>query len=114
VWLFRKVCPACGEGGKYDGWHHSMIEAIGAYQRRYGLKPIGPHRQLADQLFTGATCTCPLCGGRGLLDAEVEDGYTECPLCRGTGRLMLLDAEEFHARRREVLVAYPDAAAPLG
>ncbi len=110
TWLSCEVCPTCGDVGEYDGWHYSMQEAMGAYQRRYGLKPIGPHRRLADELFAGATIACPLCNGRGLRDADAGEGYLECVLCSSTGQLMRLSAEEFQARRREVLAAYPDAS----
>jgi len=37
-----EVCPDCKRRGDSDGWKYSMIEAMGAYQERTGLKPIGP------------------------------------------------------------------------
>ena len=110
VWQSSEICPVCGEAGQYDGWHYGMYEAMGRYQRLYRLNPIGLHRKMADQLFDDATFACPMCSGRGLLDVDGGEGCTECSICEGTGRLVRLSAEEFDARRREVLSVYPEAA----
>jgi hypothetical protein len=58
-------CSSCGELGEYDGWHPRMYEAMARYQSQYGLKPIGPHRQLGDELLGAAKEKCSGCGGRG-------------------------------------------------
>ena len=105
-----EICPVCGEVGQYDGWHYGMYEAMGRYQRLYRLKPIGPHRHLADQFFDDATFACPMCSGRGLVDVDTGEGYAECSVCEGSGLLVRLSAEEFETRRRDVLSVYPEAA----
>jgi len=50
-WSGSPGCDTCGEPGEYDGWHPGMHEAMARYQSKYGLKPIGPHRKMADELL---------------------------------------------------------------
>jgi hypothetical protein len=109
VWAKAEVCPRCGVRGTPDGWGYSIIERMGAYQRRTRLKPIGDHRPLADQLLTGLFCVCRGCGARGLLDTDNEDGWCFCPACDGTG-YVVQDNVAFELARAEVLKEFPDAA----
>jgi hypothetical protein len=52
------LCSRCGGPGEYDGWHYRMDEAMASYQSLYGLKPIGPHRRMADELFNEVKVKC--------------------------------------------------------
>jgi hypothetical protein len=72
-WMGTAVCSSCGRRGEYDGWHYTMHEAMARYQSRYRLKPMGPHRGMADELLRDATVGCEECLGRGLRGAG--DGW---------------------------------------
>jgi diguanylate cyclase (GGDEF)-like protein len=88
-----------------------MYEAMARYQSQYGLKPIGPHRQLADELLDAAKEACSGCRGRGLVDASDGSTWQICEPCRGFGSFFTKPAEEIQALRRRILATYPDAAA---
>jgi hypothetical protein len=75
------ICHTCGKTGEFAGWHYTRHEAMARYQTTYGLKPIGPHRKLTDQLFSAALEACGLCGGEGL-----EDGGSAPSLILSFGR----------------------------
>jgi hypothetical protein len=79
------------------------------YQSQYGLKPIGPHRPMADRLLTSLSDKCKMCDGRGLRDRN--EGSEVCKTCRGLGAFFTRPALEIHALRQRILSAYPDAAA---
>lgn len=104
------TCPSCGQPGQYDGWHYGMYEAMSVYQNMYGLKPIGPHRRLADELFANTSVACLTCAGKGLLDVSAGDAWIPCPDCRGMGYVWKSTSGEVKALRRQVLEAFPDAA----
>jgi RecJ-like exonuclease len=87
-----------------------MHEAMGRYQNKYGLKPIGPHRRLADELFADASVACVSCKGRGLLDGSTTEAWIHCPRCQGMGFVWRRSAGQVEALRRQVLQAFPDAA----
>jgi len=110
-WMGTSFCSSCGEVGEYDGWHYSMHEAMAKYQICYGLKPIGPHRPMADELFREATITCETCGGRGLRDIHEGASWEHCRACRGLGIHFTKPAAEIAEIRRRILDAFPDAAA---
>jgi len=105
------VCRSCGQHGEYDGWYYTTHEAMARYQSRYGLKPIGPHRQMADDLFADTTVECEQCQGRGLRDIGAGETYAVCQRCGGFGRFFSRSREAIHRLRQKVLDAYPDAAA---
>jgi hypothetical protein len=59
---FQSGSPECNDGGtrgRFTGWHLTMHESMARYQYVYGLKPIGPHRRLADELLTPLRVKCP-------------------------------------------------------
>ena len=110
-WIGTEVCTSCGRSGEYDGWHPRMHEAMARYQTHYGLKPMGPHRTMADELFKAVKARCDVCGGRGLLDSTDRDDWQVCERCRGFGSVFTKPAQEIAALRRSVLARYPEAAA---
>ena len=82
---------------------------MGRYQNMYGLKPIGPHRRLADELFAGVSVACQTCSGRGLLDVNAGEAWIPCQDCFGMGLVWTCTPEEVQALRRQVLETFPDA-----
>jgi hypothetical protein len=106
------VCPDCGKKTKCEGWRYSMYEAMARQQTVYGLKPIGPHRRMVDELFQGALKGCDRCGGSGLLDRDGGASWEKCGGCGGLGRTLAISPEEFEAIRQKVLEAYPEQGAP--
>lgn len=109
-WSGSPGCSRCGEPGEYDGWHPGMHEAMARYQSKYGLKPIGPHRKMADELLGSLNEKCESCNGRGLRDTATGS-WQVCPACRGFGSFFTRPAYEIQVLRRRVLAAYPDAGA---
>ena len=110
-WSGSPVCGSCGGSGEYDGWHPGMYETMARYQSKYGLKPIGPHRRMADELLGSLNEKCEPCDGRGLRDTANGSSWRVCEACRGLGSFFTKPAEEIEALRRRVLATYPDAAA---
>jgi diguanylate cyclase with GGDEF domain len=110
-WSGSPGCSTCGGTGEYDGWHPGMHEAMARYQSMYRLKPIGPHRKMADELLGSISKKCEPCGGRGLRDTANGHSWQVCEACRGFGAFFTRPAHEIQALRRRVLAAYPDAAA---
>ena len=102
-------CSSCGQEGTYAGWGYSSIEAMGAYQQFYGLKPMGPHRPMADKLLCPLVATCSNCQGSGLVDLNLGEDWYFCKTCHGTGRLLACSAERWQAARDKVLRTFPDA-----
>jgi hypothetical protein len=102
-------CPSCGKAGNSAGWHYERLEAMAVYQNQYGLKPTGPHRNLAERLFGEFKARCVDCDGRGLSESTSEPGFEVCRLCRGAGALLQLDAMEFDAIHSAVLASFPSA-----
>jgi len=103
-------CLRCGKPGKFAGWHHSKHEAMAIYQNMHGLKPIGPHRPLADTLFGEFRAKCLPCSGTGSFDLDFGRGFRICRDCDGAGYRFELNDEETGALRQRVLESYPDAA----
>src|SRR5262245_26661784 len=110
VWQGTDVCEDCGRRGIPAGWSRSIFEMMGAYQRRTGLKPIGPHRPLADELLGRLTRRCQACASQGLLDAAQGEGWRDCPACDGLGAYLVGTAAEIAEAQRRILEAFPDAA----
>jgi hypothetical protein len=105
-------CWRCFGQAEFSGWSHSVVEMMGDYQRVYGLKCIGPHRPLADQVFAGAFLTCATCGGSGYHDDLAHRRSGVCADCDGLGRRPTVSQEDMERRRATVLAAFPDAAIP--
>lgn len=107
-----ELCSTCGRPGEYVGWQYDRLESMAVYQNIYGLRPVGPHRALADSVYAECRTRCFYCKGNGLLDQPAENSYAICPMCMGAGYFLSLDragADALHAR---ILAEYPDAAAP--
>jgi hypothetical protein len=83
---------------------------MGRYQQLHGLKPIGPHRGLADRLFAGTTRRCSTCKGKGLITVAATDSWLPCPDCESIGFVWKCSLDEAKALRNQVLEAFPDAA----
>ena len=50
---------SCGGTFEYEGWHHTSSEAKYWYQKKYGVKIIGPHRPYLHEIFEGIEATFP-------------------------------------------------------
>lgn len=87
-----------------------MYHAMARYQALNGLKPVGPHRQLAGSLLNNVTETCMTCGGTGLHGTYGGMGWRICPACHGPGEVYSISLDELQALRQQVLERYPDAA----
>jgi hypothetical protein len=87
-----------------------MYEKMAVYQYVYGLKPIGPHRGLADRILTPRREQCPSCHGRGIVTLRNGDSWALCGPCEGTGGHWACGLEEVEALRRRVLHKFPDSA----
>ena len=109
ILLGHVTCDECGQAGEYDGPQYSMIEAIGAYQRRTGLKAVGLHRKMADELFHQRFVACAGCHGQGLIDYHHGVGYIVCGNCHGNGYIFNGSKEEWQDIREQVLGSFPDA-----
>src|SRR5512139_40684 len=108
--LGKEVCPDCGQKGCYVGWNYSHREVMGHYHSRTGLKPLGPHRPLADELFKPYWQTCPKCKGAGLIDTDYGESWKSCPVCGGDMVLFTGNAAQREAIRQKILRKYPEAA----
>ena len=86
-----------------------MHEAMARYQYVYGLKPLGPHRDMADQLLTLLRENCPRCQGHSILTID-RGAWRICPVCEGTGGTWV-GAEAKNAAYAWILERFPDAAA---
>lgn len=110
VTTHQEICEHCGQPGQFIGWTYNRIEALNAYTTFTGLKAVGPHRPLADAIFSDLIIPCEICSGRGLLDVDQGAGCRPCPMCNGTGRTLGVAPHIFSAARLRVLLIYPDAA----
>lgn len=105
-------CEECGEPYVYDGWHLGMYEAMLRYQAMYGLKPRGPHGELADAVLGKLCVPCETCGGESIVTNFADDTWSVCPRCKGLGSLWTVPTAEVAAARERVLEKFPDAAVP--
>jgi hypothetical protein len=101
----------CQQPATYDGWQPTMHEAMAQYQTFYRLKPIGPHRPMAADLFAPARAKCRTCKGHGIRDTTGGRSWQICKACRGLGSVFTKPSHEIETLRDRVLAAYPDAAA---
>jgi len=88
-----------------------MHERMARYQAVYGLKPIGPHRPMADKLLGGKRADCDECDRQGFVARDDGRGWLTCRACEGTGRTWACSPEEVKATRRTILERFPDAEA---
>jgi len=102
-------CQTCGALHEFAGWFRHRHESMAAYQYAHGLKPIGPHRALADELLGPSRTWCRQCGGSGILTGDVNRWHM-CPSCEGTGGYWTCTEEQLEALRGQVLERFPDAA----
>lgn len=103
-------CPECGRRGTFWAWYPGMYEAMAIYARKYGLKPNGSHRVLADSLFRKLRIQCAHCGGAGIVGNEA--GYAQCKHCEGGGGIWTASDDEIRGAYRRILHEHPDAAGP--
>lgn len=90
-----------------------MHQAMARYQALKGLKPVGPHRALADNLLGNISERCSTCNGTGLHGTYGGLGWRVCPVCHGLGETYSITLDELQGLRQQVLDLYPDAA-PFG
>jgi hypothetical protein len=105
-------CPRCRRRRAFRGWRLTMYEAMARYQYVYGLKPIGPHRPLADRLLTPLRLACPRCDAIGVTRHDDGSGWRLCPDCEGTGGAWIGAEEDLQAAYAQILAAFPESAAP--
>lgn len=103
-------CGLCGQPFRFDGWHLTMHEAMARYQHVYRLRPIGPHRALAERLLDPVREDCRTCERRGLV--TYDEAWRVCQGCRGIGGHWTVDAGVVEQIREQVLREFPDADAP--
>src|SRR5688500_5370465 len=94
------TCDRCGSTGEYAGWAWTMHEAMARYQTWYGIKPIGSHRKLVDELFGPRVVRCSTCSGSGLEGVDSGKGYRLCDDCGGEGKRFDGSEHEFERLRR--------------
>lgn len=87
-----------------------MFQVMARYQAIQGLKPVGPHRRLAESLLKNITCKCSTCRGTGLYGTYGGLGWRICAVCHGLGETYSITLDELQALRQQVLDRYPDAA----
>ena len=110
----NETCATCGEYGAWMGWRLGMYELMARYQYVYGLKPIGPHRPLADRVLGDLRGVCERCKGAGVLTGPPSAPPIFCTDCEATGGFWTAQEHEISAAKAEVLRQFPDAAAPNG
>jgi hypothetical protein len=111
-WGSNDRCKECGKLPIYDGFHLTMYEAMARYQYTYGMKPMGPHREMVHALLGQLHILCDICGGNSILNDCVYNGWSVCPKCEGSGGLWSVPPAEVEAARQKVLQAFPNADAP--
>jgi hypothetical protein len=87
-----------------------MHEAMARYQYIYGLKPLGPHRALADALLTPLRANCPRCEGRGIVTIAGGE-WLACVRCEGTGGMWTVPEAALQAAIATILETFPAAVA---
>lgn len=102
-------CQTCGALHEFAGWFRFSNETMAAYQYAYGLKPVGPHRALANQLLDPSRAWCPECYGSGIHTDDINRWHM-CSSCEGTGGHWTCTQEQLEALRRQVLEQFPEAA----
>lgn len=106
------TCSYCGEKYEYNGWGRTSSEAKAWYQKKYGVKIIGPHRKYLHEIFSGTDRSCSDCDGTGYHDIDLGRDYEVCSTCQGSGRVWLISKGRIRKLREIVLQKYPDEAAP--
>jgi len=103
-------CADCNSTG-IASWNLGLMELMARYQYVFGLRPIGPHRPLADRLLSSKLRTCHVCDGSGLLPGT-EPRWYRCAACEAIGAFWTINPRRVESLRTMVLAEYPDAAAP--
>lgn len=104
------ICSHCRQGSVFDGWRLSMHEAMARYQYVYGLKPLGAHRPMADQLLALLREDCPRCQGESILTID-RGAWRICPVCEGAGGTWTAPAEVRNSAYAWILERFPEAEA---
>ena len=105
-------CKRCGAQGVFDGWHLRMFEAMSAYIKVFGLKPMGYHRDFAGRVMGPLFWSCEVCDGKGTVALSNDEGWLYCPLCNGTQLVPKVPQEQIDRARQLVLTAFPSAGYP--
>lgn len=114
VWRGSAQRCSCTSGrDQRSRWMLKTDESKLRYQLHFGLTPMGPHRQLSDDLLKAVTRRCSHCDGQGLVESHGLASWKLCPSCEGFGSLPLPNSPELKAIRAEVAKQYP-AAVVLG
>lgn len=101
-------CSRCGAPGEYVGFRLRAIEAMSAYIKVFGLKPIGRHRRCVEEVMRPLFRRCEVCGGSGTVEIPYVI-FSECPLCDGTRLVPNVPRPKITAARQQVLAEFPDA-----
>lgn len=96
--MIRGEEPAEFWGGMYYAMHR--------YMQTRRLKPLGPHRQLADELLDKLRERCRACNGWGVL-RQKAGGARDCPHCEGGGGVWTCSGEELAAAYCQIEEAFP-------
>lgn len=83
----RPECHTCGRPGRFVGYHKSVVEYWGAYNKVTGLNPLGPDPDVPPDIREAIgkrIVYCQLCGGEGYLSTDPAS-WTHCPRCEGDG-----------------------------
>jgi len=111
IMMGSPCCQVCGKPGVWLGWGYGMIEMMAVFERRTGMRSMGPHRGMTRQLLESRMVSCPTCSGRCLVDIKDGMDCKECPECRGLGVFFKGTKKEFLEIRARILEQFPDAAA---
>jgi hypothetical protein len=101
-------CPTCGGPGEFDGWGPTVADAMERYRSAYGLEPVGPHLQLAKEVFQGLRTECGRCDGR-CFEGDVYQ-WRHCPECEGGGGVWTGSEDDIRAAWHRVIHFHPSAA----
>lgn len=110
TWSGSPTTWACQSPIRRARWGLTMHESMLRYQLHYGLKPVGAHRRLADELFRPVQQRCSQCDG-GLIAINDGDDFAICTDCSGFGARPLPGAPELLRLRQEILKQFPSSGA---
>ena len=86
----------------YDVQHQYRYASV------YGVDPVGPHREFADQLLLPLRVCCVACRGRGFVGGP-KDEPQQCAQCEATGGAWWCSDETIAAARALLAKEYPHA-----
>jgi hypothetical protein len=108
-WVGRPDCDLCRQPNEYVGWSYGMYERMAIYQYRYGVRPIGPHRKLADEMIGPHIRRCEQCNGEGLLTDFATNTWEWCHACEATGSTVDCDSETLRRIHEHIEADFPGA-----